>query len=507
MNKTSIFCSVSLLSTVVAPCLGQKMPKQRPNIIYILADDLGYGDVSANYPQGKITTPNIDRLASEGMRFTDAHASAAVSTPSRYGILTGSYSWRSKLPVGAISGLGRSLLDSSKYTVASLLKEKGYATAVIGKWHLGLNWQLKDGRELSVDQLGARYKTGNFVIDLPSDIVDFSKPPQNGPLKFGFDYSYILPASLDMEPYCYLRNDTLTAPLTGYTAGNDLNTGFTGAFWRAGRMAEGFDFNDVLPNFTRQAVQYIQNSAGKKQPFFLYFAMPAPHTPWLPAQKYAGKSGAGIYGDYVVMTDDMVGQLLEAVKKAGIDDNTIIILASDNGPYWRPNMIAKYDHRAAGIYRGMKADAWDGGHRVPFIVKWNNHIQAGSVSNALTSLTNLMATVADITGFDGSKLTCMDSYSILPVLLGKSNDVPNQKAIVEISSRGLFAIKSGEWKLILGKGSGGFSTTPAEDAMMIEDGQLYNMKDDPSETNNLYNTRKDIVQNLSILLEDIKNKK
>ena len=507
MNKTSIFCSVSLLSTVVAPCLGQKMPKQRPNIIYILADDLGYGDVSANYPQGKITTPNIDRLASEGMRFTDAHASAAVSTPSRYGILTGSYSWRSKLPVGAISGLGRSLLDSSKYTVASLLKEKGYATAVIGKWHLGLNWQLKDGRELSVDQLGARYKTGNFVIDLPSDIVDFSKPPQNGPLKFGFDYSYILPASLDMEPYCYLRNDTLTAPLTGYTAGNDLNTGFTGAFWRAGRMAEGFDFNDVLPNFTRQAVQYIQNSAGKKQPFFLYFAMPAPHTPWLPAQKYAGKSGAGIYGDYVVMTDDMVGQLLEAVKKAGIDDNTIIILASDNGPYWRPNMIAKYDHRAAGIYRGMKADAWDGGHRVPFIVKWNNHIQAGSVSNALTSLTNLMATVADITGFDSDKLTCVDSYSILPVLLGKSNDVPNQKAIVEISSRGLFAIKSGEWKLILGKGSGGFSTTPAEDAMMIEDGQLYNMKDDPSETNNLYNTRKGIVQNLSILLKDIKNKK
>jgi arylsulfatase A-like enzyme len=504
MNKKSIICSVSLLSAVAISCSEKQKLPERPNIIYILADDLGYGDVSANYPHGKITTPYIDRLASEGMRFTDAHSPSGVSTPTRYGIMTGNYCWRSRMKTGVLQGYGRSLMESGRHTVASLLKEEGYTTAVIGKWHLGLDWQLKDDRELVVDELAPRYKNGNFVSDLPSGIIDFSKPPQNGPLRFGFDYSFILPASLDMEPYCYLRNDTLTAPLTGFTEGNDLDTGFTGAFWRAGLMAEDFDFIDVLPAFTRQAVQYIQRSAESKQPFFLYFPMPAPHTPWLPTEEFAGRSGAGSYGDFVVMTDFMVGQLLEAVKNAGIEGNTMIILTSDNGPYWRPDMIEKYGHRAAGTYSGMKADAWDGGHRVPFIVKWPGRIKAGSVSNALTALTNLMATVSDIAGIAPGKLTCNDSYSILPVLLGKSKEVPNQKAIVHHSSRGHFAIRADEWKLIQGKGSGGFSTTPAEEALMTEEGQLYHMIDDPSETNNLYSIRKDIVDNLSKLLEDIK---
>lgn len=506
MRKSSILCGVSLLSTVVVSCGDKKIP-EHPNIIYILADDLGYGDVSAYFPQGKITTTHIDRLASEGMRFTDAHAPSGVSTPTRYGILTGSYCWRSQLKTGVLQGYGRSLIAHDKHTVASLLKEHGYATAVIGKWHLGLDWQLKDDRQLSVDKLEARYKTGDFIINLPSEMIDFSKPPLNGPTSHGFDYSYILPASLDMEPYCYLRNDTLTTPLNGYTEGNDLNTGATGAFWRAGRMAEDFDFMDVLPNFTRQAVQYIRKSAEKKQPFFLYFPMPAPHTPWLPTAEFEGKSGAGDYGDFVTMTDDMVGQLLKAVKEAGIEENTIIILTSDNGPYWQSRMIAKYDHRAAGNFRGMKSDAWDGGHRIPFIVKWPGHIEAGSVSNALTVLTNLMATVAEIAGVDANQLPGDDSHSILPVLLGQTSDVPNQKAIVQHSGRGHFAIRTGEWKLIQGKGSGGFSTTPAEEALMIEDGQLYNMNDDPSETINLFANRKDVVQDLSILLEEIKKQK
>jgi len=505
MNKTNVFCGISVLSMAVCSCVEKQKIPEHPNIIYILADDLGYGDVSANYAHGKITTPNIDRFASEGMRFTDAHASSSVSTPSRYGLLTGTYCFRSSVNIGAIQGYGRSLLESRNYTVASLLKEKGYTTAVIGKWHLGLDWQLKDGRVLNIDELVPRYKTGNFVTDLPREIIDFTKPPKNGPLSFGFDYSYILPASLDMEPYCYLKNDTLTAPITGFTEGNDLNTGFTEAFWRAGMIAEGFDFKDVLPNFTRQAVQYIQRSAANAQPFFLYFPMPAPHTPWLPADEFRGKSGAGAYGDFVVMTDYMVGQILEAVKNAGIEEHTIIILASDNGPYWRTNMIERYDHRAAGTYRGMKADAWDGGHRVPFIVKWPGHVKAGSVSNALTTLPNLMATVADIVDFDHGKLTCKDSYSILPVLLGQSNNVPNQKAIVHHSSRGYFAIRTDEWKLILGKGSGGFSTTPAQESLITEEGQLYNMKDDPSETTNLYATRMDIVEKMTKLLEEIQN--
>ena len=504
MNKTNIICGVSLLSAVVVSCKEkQKMPEQ-PNIIYILADDMGYGDVSVYYPQGKITTPHIDRLASEGMRFTDAHSPSGVSTPTRYGILTGRYCWRSRLKTGVLQGYGRTLIEKDRPTVASLLRENGYTTAVIGKWHLGLDWQLKDGRELMADELEARYKTGNFVTDLPPDILDLSQPPLNGPLSFGFDYSYILPASLDMEPYCYLRNDTLTTPLTGYTAGNDLNTGYIEAFWRAGRMAEDFDFMDVLPGFTRQAVQYIYDRANKQQPFFLYFPMPSPHTPWLPLREFVDKSEAGSYGDYVVMTDNVVGQLLEAVKKAGIEDNTVIVFTSDNGPYWRINEIEKYGHRAAGAYRGMKSDVWEGGHRVPFIVKWPNHIKAGTVSNALTVLTNLMATVAEMAGIASPQLTCEDSYSILPVLLDKAKEVPGQKAIVQQSGRGVFAIRTDEWKLIFGKGSGGFSTTPAQEEKMLEAGQLYNMMNDPSETNNLFTSRPDIVQSMTELLEEIK---
>jgi len=314
-----------------------------------------------------------------------------------------------------------------------------------------------------------------------------------------------LPASLDMQPYCYLRNDTLTKPLTGYTEGNDLNTGATGAFWREGLMAEDYDFMDVLPNFTRQAIQYIHNSSEKQQPFFLYFPMPAPHTPWLPHDEFTGRSGAGVYGDFVTMTDYMVGQILEAVKKAGIEDNTVIIFTSDNGPYWRTRDTEKFGHRAAGPFRGMKGDAWEGGHRVPFIVKWPEHIKAGSISNAVTVLTNLMATAAEIAGIDAGKLTSKDSYSILQVLLNKSKEVPNQKAVVQTSSRGHFAIRTGEWKLILGKGSGGFSTSLREEASMDEEGQLYNMIDDPAETNNLYSIKKDIVQNLLELFEEIKN--
>ena len=503
MNKTSIICSFSLLSTVVVSCDERKISK-RPNIIYILADDMGYGDVSAFYPKGKITTPHIDRLTSQGIHFTDAHASASVSTPSRYGILTGSYAWRYLPTSGAgIRGYGPPLLDSSKLTVASLLKGKGYTTAVIGKWHLGLDWQMKDGREFS--DLRPRMKDGILVTESAADIIDFSKPPKNGPLKFGFDCSYILPASLDFDPYCYLRNDTLTAPITRFTEGNDLDTDATEAFWRPGPVAEDFDIRDALPNFTRQAVQYIHEKAAKKQPFFLYFPMPSPHTPWLPSGEFTGASGAGKYGDYAAMTDYMVGQILQAVKNAGIEENTIIFFTSDNGPYWRANRIEKYGHRSAGDFRGMKADAWEGGHRVPFIVKWTGHIKAGSVSDALTSHVNLMATVADVVSFDPARLTCKDSYSILPVLLGKSTEVPNQKAIVHHSSRGIFAVRTSVWKLIQGKGSGGGSTSAAEDALMQEEGQLYNMNNDPSETNNLYSTRKDIVQNLSKLLEDIKN--
>ncbi len=338
------------------------------------------------------------------------------------------------------------------------------------------------------------------------DDIDFTKPPTDGPLKHGFDFSYILPASLDMEPYCYLKNDTLVELPTGHTDGNDLNTGYTGAFWRAGLMAPGFDFGKVLPTFTSQAENYIRNQKNTENPYFLYFAMPAPHTPWMPSEEFTGSSQAGDYGDFVTMVDAMVGRVLTALKESGKEENTVVILASDNGPYWRPAFIEKFDHRAAYIYRGMKADAWDGGHRIPFIVKWPGYVQPGSVSNATTTLANLMATTADITGVQSEQVEGEDSYSILPVLLGEADKVPGQDAVVHHSSKGVFAIRYGDWKLIEGLGSGGFSEPVSIEPKPGEaPGQLYNLKNDPSETVDLYNQEPEIVKMLTLKLDSIKN--
>ena len=506
INKVSSYIGIGLCSLAVGCQQQQQREFSTPNIIFILADDMGWGDVSINYPQGKIQTPHLDRLAMEGMRFTDAHAPSGVSTPSRYGLLTGNYLWRSSERIGGpitnLNGYSSALMQIGQPTVASLLRDHGYTTAVIGKWHLGLDWQLKEGIELS--DLPPRVIRGS-IRNLPSDVIDFTIPPLHGPLSFGFDFSYILPASLDMEPYVFLKNDVITSPLTGFTEGNDLDTGMTEAFWRPGLMAEDFDFQDVKPRFTRKVIQYITETAKTGQPFFLYYAMTGPHTPWLPCDDFKGRSEVGTFGDFMMMTDHTIGQILEAVREAGIEDNTIIIVSSDNGPFWRPNMIERYGHRAAGPFRGMKGDIWEAGHRVPFIVRWPGHIQPGSVSDALTCLTNLMATVSDIVGIERCALVGVDSYSILPVLLGQSETVPNQRAIVNQSSNGTLAIRTQEWKLIQARGSAGFSPSPRGEN--LPERQLFNMIDDPFETNNLYETRRDIVEKLSQLLEELKNKK
>ena len=502
---------IFVLMTLLLGCADNRKDKPHqnlPNIIYILADDLGYGDVSIYNPGEKITTPNIDKLAEAGMRFTDAHSPSSVCTPTRYSILTGQYCWRSRLPRGVLSGYGRALIEKKQQTVASMLKEKGYTTAVIGKWHLGLDWIIKEGREETLVIKENNGKEASILTTMNPDDIDFTKPPSDGPLKHGFDYSYILPASLDMEPYCYLKNDTLVELPTGHTEGNDLNTGFTGAFWRAGLMAPEFDVRQVLPVFTSQAENYIRRQKDTDKPYFLYFAMTAPHTPWLPANEFSGSSQAGDYGDFVTMVDAMVGRVLTALKESGKEENTVVILASDNGPYWRPAFIEKFDHRSAYIYRGMKADAWEGGHRIPFMVRWPGHVQPGSVSNATTTLANLMATAADITGIGTDHVQGKDSYSILPVLLGKTETVPGQDAVIHHSSRGMFAIRSGDWKLVEGLGSGGFSEPVSYDPLPGEaPGQLFNIKNDPSETVDLYLQEPEIVKKMTIKLDSIKNLK
>ncbi|MFT3934852.1 MAG: arylsulfatase [Chitinophagaceae bacterium] len=507
-NKYTAVLLVGLLLCLCPVLLQAQNKSTAPNIVYILADDLGFGDITANNPDSKASTPNIDKLAQQGMRFTDAHTTSSVCTPSRYSILTGRYPWRSRLPVGVLEGYSRTLIDDGKATVAAMLKTKSYTTGVVGKWHLGLDWVLKDAFK---DSLSPAYNKGNFygvAKEMNPDQIDFTKAPTGGPATQGFDYSFILPASLDMPPYCYLENDKLTEPLTSSTKGNKLASGYTGPFWRPGLMVPSFDFYDVLPKFTDKATGFIKNQSRSKNPFFLYFPMPAPHTPWMPGKEYQGKSKAGEYGDYIQEVDWAVGRVLQVLDSLGISKNTLVVFTSDNGPYWRENFVQQYRHKAAGPFRGMKGDAQEGGHRVPFIVRYPGKVKAGSISNATTTLANLMATCVEMLNLTAAKYQPEDSYSIYPILTGKATAVKNQPAIVNISSKGMYDVRVGPWKLITKLGSGGFTVPVFVEPKPGEaPGQLYNLDEDIHEDNNLYNQYPEKVKELTEMLMKIQQAK
>ena len=476
---------------------GQKNKNTFPNILYILADDLGYGDVSANNPNGLIKTPNIDALAKQGMRFTDAHSASGVCTPTRYAILTGQYPFRSKLPIGVLRGYSKTLIGDGQNTVARLLKESGYVTGVIGKWHLGVDWSIKQGATFNID-------TMNIRSEVNPELIDYAKKVKKGPNSAGFDYSYILPASLDMPPYLYLENHHVEEAPTSYTPGNKMDKGYAGPFWREGKMSPSFDFYQVLPHFTDKANAFLEKQNSKK-PFFLYLPLAAPHTPWMPTDSYKGQSKVGEYGDFVQQVDAAIGAILKKLDQLGLTENTMVVFASDNGPYWRPDYIERFHHQSAGIYRGMKGDAYEGGHRIPLIVKWPKQVQANTVSNATTSLANLLATSAEIIG---KKINTEDSYSILSVLKGKEKNVVGQAAIIVSSSVGFFTIRKGDWKLIEGLGSGGF-TEPKEIKPTKEGvrGQLFNLALDPKEEQDLFEKNPEKVAELRDLLAEIKNRK
>ena len=456
------------------PGVAKQVEKKRPNIVFVLADDLGWGDLDSYNSYSAVPTPNANRLAREGMRFTDMHASSAVCTPSRYSILTGRYCWRTKLNGlgGVLWGYSPNLIEPGRMTVASMLKADGYYTAGVGKWHLGL---------------GDKQKT------------DYTKPLDPGPVDHGFDYYFGIPASLDMEPYLYFENNHVVEQSTSSTAGSKS---LRGVFWRPGPIAPDFVMDQVLPTVTEKAVNIIHNrAANPSQPFFLYVALPSPHTPWLPLKQYQGKSRAGRYGDYVVETDAMLGKIMQALKETGVADNTLLIFTSDNGADWKPQDIAQFEHRANAEWRGEKADIWEAGHRIPFIARWPGHIKPNSISNELGSLTDFTATVAAIDGISLPHNAAEDSFDLLPALLGK-NDKPIRDAIVDESSDGMLTIRQGNWKLEEGLGSGGFSfPVHVEPAPGGPAGQLYDLASDPHEMHNLYQERPEIVHRLSKLLE------
>jgi arylsulfatase A-like enzyme len=444
----------------------------RPNVVYILADDMGWGDIDVYNSHSAIPTPRCNRFAAQSMRFTDMHASSAVCTPSRYSILTGRYSWRSRLKKGVLQADSPNLIEPGRMTVPSMLKDDGYYTAGVGKWHLGL---------------------GN------AEKTDFSKPLIPGPNSHGFDYYFGIPASLDMAPYLYFENDHAVEQPTVPDPGANTPHGY---FWRPGLRAAHFEFPQVLPTLTDKTISILHERAQhREQPFFLYFAMPSPHTPWVPLPAYRGKSGAGLYGDYVVEVDAMIGRVLDTLHTLGMDDNTLVIVTSDNGAWWNEEDMARYPHRANAGWRGEKADIWEAGHRIPFMARWPGHIPANTVCNETGSLTDLMGTLAAILHRTLPPNAGEDSFNLLPVLLGEPHK-PIRKDIVELSNDGMFSIREGDWKLELGLGSGGFSlpvrVDPAPGGVQ---GQLYNLADDPHELYNLWAARPEIVERLAKRLE------
>ena len=444
-----------------------------PNIIFVMADDMGYGDLQSYNPESKIKTPHLARLAKEGRRFTDAHAPAAVCVPTRYGLMTGRYPFRMNRGRGP-------LLEPKRPTLPSVLKQAGYQTAMIGKWHLGVEHEKNPSAD---QQLGG------------------------GPIDHGFDHFYGIPASLDIPPYYWIYDDRPVAP-PSEKIGDNNTPGWTriqGAFWRAGGIAPDYKHIDVLPIIRDRSADYIQTAAKSNNPFFLYVALPAPHTPWLPTKRFEGKTQVSDYGDFVLMVDDLVGRLLGALDKTKQTEETLFIFTSDNGPVWYSQDVEKYSHSSVGPLRGMKGDAWEGGHRMPFIARWPGRIPAGSQSAEVICHTDMIATAAAITNQNLPANAGEDSYNLLPALTGKRGKTIRE-ATVHQSSRRYLAIRQGNWKLIPGLGSGGFSKPSTVKPKKGEPaGQLYNLKNDLGEENNLYAKHPKIVKRLTTLLEKYKS--
>lgn len=507
--KPAVFAS--LVFALILPAAAQ----ERPNVVVILADDLGLGDLSCYNPESKIPTPHADRLAAEGMRFTDAHSPSAVCTPTRYSLLTGRFHWRSRLKEGVLDGFSPPLIEPDRVTVASFLKEQGYATACVGKWHLGLQWTRQDGTPEDLD----RAEQGGVR---PGYEIDYTKGFTGGPVSLGFHRFFGISASLNMPPFCYLEGERVVhLPTLKQERLRDANFLATDE----GLRSPDFTNYGVLPRFAGEAIAFIEEeaAAAERKPFFLYAPLPSPHLPVVTNQEYLGKSEAGPYGDFVVETDAFVGAILETLDRTGLAENTLVLYTSDNGGlyhWWeaeetddlahykvggRAAHIREFGHQGNAWMRGTKADIWEGGHRVPFLVRWPAKVSAGTVCDSLVDLTDLLATVADMVEATLPDGAGPDSVSLLPALLDPKAAVRNHT--VHLSFRGVFAIRQGPWKLIPEhRGSGGFSQPreldPAKEGGPI--GQLYHLGEDPAETRNRYAEEPEVVARMEKLLGEIR---
>lgn len=462
---------------------------EKPNIIIVLADDQGYGDVTANNPDSKIPTPNLDRLAAEGIRFTDAHTSSGVCTPTRYSLLTGRYHWRTHLQSGVLGGFSKPLIAKDRLTIAGLLKQNGYHTACIGKWHLGMAWPLKGGQ--IADDNG---DFGKPFSDL--SLVDYTAPITDGPLDHGFDHYYGISASLDMFPYVWI-NDRLPTEIATVEK----------TFLRKGPAGVKFEAIDVQSGITEHTIAYITERAPAAKagtPFFAYVPLAAPHTPIVPTAEWQGKSGINPYADFVRQVDADIGRLLSALEQNGVAENTLIVFTSDNGcsPAANIDELLAANHHPSYVYRGHKADLYEGGHRVPFLARWPAKVKPGSVCDQLIGQFDFIATFADLLEIPLPPTAGEDSVSFLPALLG-TDTKPIRTSLISQSMNGSFAIRDGDWKLALCPGSGGWSPPRPgkDDTTGLPEFQLYNLKSDPGETQNLVAQHADRVATMKAALE------
>ena len=476
------------------------MTERRPNIVYVLADDMGFGDLACNDDNARIPTPNLDRLAQRGIRLTDMHATSAVCTPSRYSVLTGRYAWRTPLTQGIVWPWDASLIDDDQPTVAGYLRDNGYRTACVGKWHLGWEWATKDGRHPN-----ETLPFGTYCDDERAayeDNIDYEQPIGGGPVDRGFD-SYLGVDVPNFTPYSWFVDDRVTEAPT-VPKPDDL-------YGHPGRAVPGWSHEAMIPTFTERAVALIEESADDAdgRPLFLYYALTSPHSPVVPNAEFRGASGIGNYGDFVCEVDWLVGELVDALERTGQFDDTLFVFTSDNGPETGVaddegvfERARRTRHFSMGPWRGVKRDVWEAGHRVPFIATWPGVIPAGAVSDDLASLGDFMATCADIVGAPLSEGASEDGESMLAQLRGEAG---SRTSLVLHGGDGRFALRDGDW-VFIDAPSG--AQWPEPEWFQYErgyeshefDGELFNLGDDPTERVNLYAERPDVVERMRATL-------